>query len=144
MEAGLGIDTDPEEASSSRGKIVNGFVTAGNWEAVDEGDGVQQAVRDTETPDEVIDIGDVLLVGLGGQDDHGEPAAESSITGDPADFDKVVQLCLHDLGFVDTVPGLSTGNRSRVASVNAELVVEDGTRNARRSEGVPVSGDDVG
>ena len=47
VEAGLGIDTDPEEETGARGKVVDGLVASGNGEAVGEGHGVEAAVVDT-------------------------------------------------------------------------------------------------
>ena len=84
MEAGLGINTDPVELAGTRGKVVNGFVTAGDWEAVNQGDRVEATVEDPEAPDEVVDVGDVFLVWFWGKDNHGEPATEARKSADPA------------------------------------------------------------
>ena len=40
MEAGFGVDADPEEAASTGGKIVDGLVTPGDGEAVGKGDSI--------------------------------------------------------------------------------------------------------
>ena len=84
VETGFGVDADPIEAAGARSEVVNSLVTAGDGKVVDEGDGVEAAVGDAETPDEVGNVGDVFLMGFGGEDDHGEPASEVGETADPA------------------------------------------------------------
>ena len=65
MEAGFGINTDPEEMAGSRGKVINGLVAAGNGEAVGQGDSIEPSVVETELPDKVGNVLDVFLVLLG-------------------------------------------------------------------------------
>ena len=48
------------------GKVVDGFVTTRDGEAVDEGDRVETPIGDAKAPDEVVDVGDVFLVGFWG------------------------------------------------------------------------------
>ena len=71
MEAGLGIHTDPEEMAGTGGKVVNGLVTPGDGEAVGECNGIEAAIVDTQAPDEVDNVLDVLLMGFGGEDNLG-------------------------------------------------------------------------
>ena len=60
--------------AGSGGEIVDGFVAPWNGKVVNEGNGVEAAVGDTETPDEVSDVRNVLLMRFGGEDNHGKPA----------------------------------------------------------------------
>lgn len=57
--------------TGARCKVVDGFVAAGDGKIVDESDRVEAAVRDAEAPNEVLDVGDVFLVGFWSKDDHG-------------------------------------------------------------------------
>ena len=88
VEAGLGINTDPVELAGTRGKVVNGFIAAGNGEAVHKGDRVEAAVRDAEAPDEVVDVCDMFLMWFRGKDNHGEPAGEAREGADPSCVEK--------------------------------------------------------
>ena len=65
MKAGFAVDADPEETASAGGKIVDGFVATGNREVVDERDCIEAAIGDAEAPNEIGNVGDVLLVGFG-------------------------------------------------------------------------------
>ena len=85
VEAGFGVDADPVETASAWGKIVDSFVTAGNGKVVHEGNGVKAAIGHTQPPDEVRNVGNVLLVGFWGKDNHGEPTGEVREAADPAE-----------------------------------------------------------
>ena len=40
MEAGFGVDADPEDAASAGCKIVDGLVTPGNGKTIGKGNGI--------------------------------------------------------------------------------------------------------
>ena len=125
------------------GKVINGFVAAGNGEAAYKGDGVEATVGDAEAPDEVIDILDVFLMGFGGKYNHGEPAGEARECADPPRVKKGCQLVGDNFGFMDSIAGRAAGNRVCGAGVDAKFVVEDGSRCSTCSERVPATVDDV-
>ena len=85
MKAGLGVDTNPVQFSSAWGEVIDGFITTGNGKVVNKGDGVEAAVGDAEAPDEVGDVGCVLLVWFGGENDHGEPTGKVGKATDPTE-----------------------------------------------------------
>ena len=73
--ATLRIKTDEEKLASRVAKVVNGIFAAGNGVLEGQCDTIELTVRNTHTPDKVIDVIDVLLVGLMGEDDKGAPGA---------------------------------------------------------------------
>ena len=84
VETRFGVNTDPIQASGTRGKVVNGFVAAWDRKTVHKCNRVEAAVGDTEAPDEVFDILYVFLMGFWGKDNHGEPAGEARKGADPS------------------------------------------------------------
>ena len=142
VEAGFGINTDPEEVAGARGKVVNGLVAAGNGEAVGQGDSIEPSVVDAEPPDEVGNVLDVFLVWLGSQNNWGEPPTEVREDTDPVHVQEGFQLLFHDDRLMDTIPGRSAGHRSGGASVDAELKVKDRSVDASGGEGIPIGLDD--
>jgi hypothetical protein len=72
------IQTDEPEAANAIPKVVDGIVTArdgvGKWQS----HAVKFAVRNAHAPDEVVDVIDVFLVGLGCKDNEGSQAPPHS------------------------------------------------------------------
>ena len=66
VETRFCVDADPVQAAGPWCEIIDGFIAAGNGKVVDECDGVEAAIRDAQAPDEVFNVGNVLLVGFGG------------------------------------------------------------------------------
>ena len=71
MEARFGVDTNPIETTSTRGEVIDCFVAAGNGKVVNQCEGVKAAVGNAETPDKVGNVGNVLLMRFGSENDHG-------------------------------------------------------------------------
>ena len=65
VETGFGIHANPAEPAGTWDKIVDSFLAARDWEAVDEGNGVKTAVGNAKAPNEVGNVGDVFLVWFG-------------------------------------------------------------------------------
>ena len=134
VEAGFGVDADPEEAASARCKVVDGLVTSGNGKTIGKGNGIEASVVDAKAPDEILDVSDVLLVRLWGEDDHREPASEVGKVTDPSQLEEFVQLGFHNFRFVHTVSDRPAGDWIGGASVDAEFIVEDWSVDAGGSE----------
>eukprot|EP00977_Amphora_coffeiformis_P024067 scaffold15024_cov155-Amphora_coffeaeformis.AAC.1 len=58
VEAGLGIETDPVQVASSRGKVFNGFVAAGDGECIRECAAEGREVGDPAQVQEGFDLGE--------------------------------------------------------------------------------------
>ena len=134
VKAGFSVDADPEEAASAGCKIVDGLVTPGNGKTVGKGDRVEASIIDAKTPDKIFNVRDVLLVRLGSEDDHGEPASEVGKVTDPSQLEEFVQLGFHNFRFVHTVSDRPAGDWIGGASVDAEFIVEDWSVDAGGSE----------
>ena len=94
------------------------------------------SIVDAKAPDKIFDICDVLLVGFGSEDDHGEPASEVGKATDPSQFEEVLQLGFHNFRFVYAIADQSTGDWVGGAGIDAEFVVEDGSVDAGGREQV--------
>ena len=84
METRFGVDANPIEAAGTGGEVINGFIAAGNGKVVIQCDGVEAAVGNTESPDKVRNVGDMLLMRFGSEDDHGKPTSEVRETTEKA------------------------------------------------------------
>jgi hypothetical protein len=73
----LVVEGCEEQRPSRIAEIVDSVVTARDGAFEREGDLVQTAVRDTETPDKVFNGSDVFLMRLGGEDDGRTPRSEA-------------------------------------------------------------------
>ena len=68
VEAGAAVEADKPKLTMGVAEIIQGIVTAGNWVFKRQGNRVELAVTDAHSPNEVVDVGDRLLVRLGGED----------------------------------------------------------------------------
>ena len=92
--------------------------------------------------DEVLDALDKFLVGLGGEDHLGYPAAGGTWAR-PAILTEFTDL-LHDDGrLVNAVPRTFAFDRGRGTSINAEFVIHHGATDAVSNKGVPIGNDDA-
>jgi len=67
--SGFGVKADEIHAATTTvTEVVESVVTTGNGILVRERDAVQRTKVDAESPDEVFDIFDVLLVGFGSEE----------------------------------------------------------------------------
>ena len=130
------METDEPKTAEPITKVVDGVVAARNWVFEREGDCIQLAVGDTHTPDEVLDISDVFLMGLGGKDNKGTPRAFALVN--PIIVEQRVDLFHDDNGLVPSIVGLRAADRVGGASVNAEFKSQDGVVSAVFIETIPM------
>jgi len=70
VEAGTGVQGDEMELAIMRAKILNGIGARGDRNFEGQGKRVELAIRDTEPPNEILNVDYVFLVWFGGKNDH--------------------------------------------------------------------------
>ena len=107
-----------------------------------KGDGIEQLVVDTEAPDEVSNVLNVLLVGFGGKDNLGAPGA--STRANPSLVKQVINVGLHNWFFMYAIVGLAACNGLGCTGINAKLEATDRAANTGSIKAVPIVLDDRG
>lgn len=69
------IQSDKIQETVGIAEIVNGVVATRDWILEWQSDLVQTAIRDTQSPNELVDTDDVFLVRFGCEDDSRTPRA---------------------------------------------------------------------
>ena len=117
MEASFAVETNEVQSAMGVTKVVKGIVTVGNGVFKGKGDGIEQLVVDTEAPDEVSDVLNVLLVGFGGKDNLGAPGASTRVN--PSLVKQVINVGLHNWFFMYAIVGLAVCDRLGCAGIDA-------------------------
>ena len=102
---------------------------------------VETTVRGAHTPDKIMNVHDMLLVGFDGEDDGRAPSAEA-FSGPSVGFE-YLQLLDDDLAFMGPIMWLLAADGRGGAGVNCEFEVQDRKLDAGAMEAVPVRLDDV-
>ena len=140
MKAGLAVEANEVQSAMGVAKVVEGIVTMGNGVFKGKGDGVEWSVVDTEAPDEVGDVLNVLLVGFGGKDNLGAPGA--STRANPSLVKQVINVGLHNWFFMYAIVGLAACDGLGCTGINAKLETADRVANTSSVKAVPIVLDD--
>jgi hypothetical protein len=141
MVAGLGVDANPEQTTSAGTEVIEGVVASWNGKHEWLCDSVEAAVGDTQPPDELIDVGNMLLMGFWSKDDNGTPTALMTLS-DPAVGEKSVDLLHNDSRFVNAVSILAARDWRASARIDVKLPTDDRPIDPFLNEGIPVRSDD--
>ena len=123
VKASLAVEANEVQSAMGVTKVVEGIIAMGNGVFKGKGDGIEQSVVDTEAPDEVGDVLNVLLVGFGGKDNLGAPGA--STRANPSLVEEVINVGLHDWFFMDAIVGLAACDGLGCTGVIAKLEAVD-------------------
>jgi hypothetical protein len=91
---------------------------------------VQSLVGDTHAPKKFVNIGDLLLMGFGSENDGGAPSALAQ--SNPTIVKENLNLGHNDLAFMRPITRLSAADWWRPASINSEFEMKDGFHDASR------------
>ena len=117
MKASLAVEANEVQSAMGVAEVVKGIITTGNGVFKGKGDGIEQSLVDTEVPDEVGDVLNVLLVGFGGKDNLGAPGA--STRANPSLVKQVINVGLHNWFFMYAIVGLVVCDRLGCTSIDA-------------------------
>ena len=142
VKASLAVKANEVQSAMGVAKVVKGIITMGNGVFKGKGDGIEQLVVDTEAPDEVSNVLNVLLVGFGGKDNLGAPGASTRVN--PSLVKQVVNVGLHNWFFMYAIVGLVACDRLGCTGINAKLETADRAVNTGSIKAVPIVLDDGG
>jgi hypothetical protein len=134
--ASLVVKGDEEQRPSRIAKVIDSVVAARDRVLEGERDLIQTAIGDTETPDKVVDQGNVFLMRLSSKDNGGTPRSETF--ADPTVGFQNLELGHNNFAFVRSVMRLLAADRRGSASIDSEFKVEDGKRDTSAIKTVPV------
>ena len=97
---------------------------------------VQSLVGDTHAPKKFVNIGDLLLMGFGSENDGGAPSALAQ--SNPTIVKENLNLGHNDLAFMRPITRLSAADWWRPASINSEFEMKDGFHDASRIKAIPI------
>jgi hypothetical protein len=136
MVATTSVKADKIEFTGRIAEIVDSILAARDGVFEREGDAVQLAIGDAHTPDEVLNVVDVLLMRLGGEDNKGAPGPITFPY--PTVGEKYFLLLEYDGRFVGSVSRLFATDWLGAACIDAKLETEDGLANAGFVEHIPI------
>ena len=136
MIAAASIETDEVQFASGVAEVVDGVFTPRDRVFEWKSDTVEFAVRDAHAPNEILDIGDVFLMGLGGKDNKGTPRAIAF--PNPTVGKEHLLLVENNFGFMGTITRFATADGLGAASINSKFEPQDGFANAGFIKNVPV------
>ncbi len=134
--ASLVVKGDEEQRPSRIAKVIDSVVAARNRVLEGKRDLIQTAIGDTETPDKVVDQGNVFLMRLSSKDNGGTPRSET--LSDPTVGLQNLELGHNNFAFVRSVMRLLAADRRGSASIDSEFKVEDGKLDTSAIKTVPV------
>jgi hypothetical protein len=141
MVASLVVEGDKKETTSRVAEVVDSVVAARNRILKRKSNLIQTAIRDTHTPDELVDVYDMFLMGFGSKDDRGTPGTKTF--ADPAVGFEDFELLHDNLALVRPIMRLLATDGRRGAGVDCEFEIQNWELNASSIEAVPVRLDDV-
>ena len=142
VKASLAVEANEVHSAMGVTNVVKGIIAMGNGVFKGKGDGVEQSVVDTEAPDEVGDVLNVLLVGFGGKDNLGAPGASTRVN--PSLVKQVINVGLHNWFFMYAIVGLAACDGLGCTSINAKLETANRAMNTSSIKAVPIVLDDRG
>lgn len=138
---GFGIDANPKQSTGPSTKVVEGIVATRDGKSERFSDRVEATIGDTETPDEIVDVGNMFLMGFWSENDDGTPTALST-RADPIVGEEGFDLLGDDVGFVNTVSLLAAGDRGAGSSINVKFPADNRSIDTGSNESIPVPLDD--
>jgi hypothetical protein len=136
MIAATCVQADKIEFTRRVAKIVDSILATRDGVFKGQRDTVQSAIGDAHTPDEVLNVVDVLLVGLGGEDNKGAPGPITFPY--PTVGEEYFLLFEYDGRFMGSVAWLFATDWLGAAGIDTKFEPEDGLANARFVEHIPI------
>jgi hypothetical protein len=132
---------EPHKATSAKGEVNSGITT---WNRIgdDECDLIERNKIDAKAPDEVLDIGYMLLVGLGGEKGLKHPRAAMELTN-MAELVESGDGLFHDWGLSGAIVDFSNSDGTSSTSIDDALVILDWDEEAFFIKDGPIFLDEV-
>jgi hypothetical protein len=136
MIATASVEANEIQFPSRVAEVVDRIFTARDGVFKRKGNAVEFTIRDAHAPNEVLDIGYVFLMRLGGKDNKGTPRAIAF--PNPTVGKEHLLLFENNLGFVGPITRFATADGLGATSVDSEFEPKDGFANAGFVKDVPV------
>ena len=125
VKAQASVQGDEVELAIVGAKVLDSIGAQRNRDFERKGEQVELAIRDTEPPNKIVYVNDILLMRFRGEHDHRGPGVVGP-GANPAAIEQCGDVSSHDLPFMHTVTRRWAATRLRDASVDAELDTDNG------------------